>query len=173
MDLLIKRAKKGDKNAFVDLMKTNELSMYKVAKSILKNDEDVGDAMQETILAALENIVSLKNNNYFKTWITRILINKCNDILRKNNKSICIEEYLNFSYTEDFVQSIALQEGINSLSDEQQLVLHLYYTMGFNSREISELLNENESTIKVRLSRSRNKLKNFFLGNKKEDISNG
>ncbi|RDY26706.1 sigma-70 family RNA polymerase sigma factor [Romboutsia weinsteinii] len=173
MDLLIKRAKKGDKNAFVQLMKENELSLYKVAKSILKNDEDVADAMQETILSALENISSLKQDKYFKTWLTRILINKCNTILRKNSKTIQLKEYFDAGYTENFIQSISIKEGIQTLSDEQKLVLHLYYVMGFNSREISELLNEKESTVKVRLSRSRNKLKDFFQGNKRGDAVNG
>lgn len=165
MDLLIKKAKKGDKEAFVGLMKANELPLYKVAKSILKNDEDVADAMQETILSALENIYKLKNNNYFKTWITKILINKCNDILRKNSKTIQMEEYFDEGYTKDFIQSISLEEGIDTLSKEQKLVLHLYYVMGFNCREISEMLKEKESTVKVRLSRSRGKLKDFFEHN--------
>lgn len=172
MKLLIKRAKRGDKVAFVDLMKDNELSLYKVAKSILKNDEDVADAMQETILTALEKIKTLKEDKYFKTWLTRILINKCNDILRKNSKVIHMEEYFDAGYTEDFIKSISIQEGINTLSDAQKLVLHLYYVMGFSSREISELINENESTVKVRLYRSRNKLKDFFRDSKKGDVVN-
>lgn len=173
MNLLIKMAKKGDKKAFVELMKVNELSLYRVAKSILKNDEDVADAMQETILSALENIKYLKSDNYFKTWITKILINKCNDILRKNSKIVQMEEYFDEGYTEDFIQSMSLKEGINTLSNEQKLVLHLYYVMGFNCREISEMLKEKESTVKVRLSRSRSKLKSFFKINKKGDIVNG
>lgn len=173
MDLLIKGAKKGDKNAFVELMKANEVILYKVAKSILKNDEDVADAMQETILAALERINSLKENKYFKTWITKILINKCNDILRKNSKVIQVKEFMDIGYTENFIQSISIKEGLNSLSNEQQLVIHLHYVMGFNCREISELLKENESTVKVRLFRSRNNLKSFFSSKKKEEIVNG
>ncbi|MGL4913117.1 MAG: RNA polymerase sigma factor [Romboutsia sp.] len=173
MDLLIKKSKKGDKDAFVQLMKANELSLYKVAKSILKNDEDVADAMQETVLSALENISYLKKDSYFKTWLTKILMNKCNDILRKNSKTIQLEEYFDPGYTEDFIRSISIKEGMGILSDEQKLVLHLYYVMGFNSREISELLNEKESTIKVRLSRSRSKLKDFFQGDKKGDVVNG
>lgn len=173
MKLLIKRAKRGDKVAFVELMKENELSLYKVAKSILRNDEDVADAMQETILTALEKINTLKEDKYFKTWLTKILINKCNDILRKNSKTLQLEEYFDVGYTEDFIQSISIKEGMDTLSDSQKLVLHLYYVMGFNSREISELLNENESTIKVRLFRSRNKLKDFFEDVKKGDVVNG
>ena len=173
MNLLIKRAKKGDKNAFVELMRVNELSLYKIAKSILKNDEDVADAMQETILSAFENMKKLKNDTYFKTWLTKILINKCNDILRKNSKVIQLDEFYDEGYTEDFINSISLKDGIDTLSEEQKIVFDLYYTMGFNSREISEMLNEKESTIKVRLFRSRNKLKDFFYHDSKGGVLNG
>lgn len=173
MNLLINKARQGDKEAFVDLIKANELALYKVAKSILKNDEDVADAMQETILTSFEKITGLKEEKYFKTWLTRILINKCNDILRKNKRTIQMEEFYDAGYTENFIDKILIKEGLSSLTDEQQVVLDLYYVMGFNAREISEMLSENQSTIKVRLFRSRNKLKDFFIGNKEGEIING
>lgn len=173
MNLLINKARRGDKEAFVDLMKVNELALYKVAKSILKNDADVEDAMQETILTALEKITSLKEESYFKTWLTKILINKCNDILRKNKITVQMEEFYDAGYTENFIDHISMKEGLKILTQEQQLVLDLYYVMGFNAREISEMLSEKESTIKVRLFRSRNKLKNFFIDNKEGEIING
>lgn len=173
MNLLINKARRGDKEAFVDLMKVNELALYKVAKSILKNDADVEDAMQETILTAFEKITSLKEERYFKTWLTKILINKCNDILRKNKITVQMEEFYDVGYTENFIDHISMKEGLKILTQEQQLVLDLYYVMGFNAREISEMLSEKESTIKVRLFRSRNKLKNFFIDNKEGEIING
>ncbi len=173
MNLLINKARRGDKEAFVDLMKVNELALYKVAKSILKNDADVEDAMQETILTAFEKITSLKEERYFKTWLTKILINKCNDILRKNKITVQMEEFYDAGYTENFIDHISMKEGLKILTQEQQLVLDLYYVMGFNAREISEMLSEKESTIKVRLFRSRNKLKNFFIDNKEGEIING
>ena len=65
--------------------------MYKVAKAILKNDDDVADAMQETILTCWEKIDSLKKEDYFKTWRIRILINQCNSIYRKRKKLVLDE----------------------------------------------------------------------------------
>lgn len=131
MNLLINKARRGDKEAFVDLMKVNELALYKVAKSILKNDADVEDAMQETILTAFEKITSLKEERYFKTWLTKILINKCNDILRKNKITVQMEEFYDAGYTENFIDHISMKEGLKILTQEQQLVLDLYYVMGF------------------------------------------
>ena len=76
MENLIKKAKKGDEEAFFKLIEINKNSLYKAGKSILNNDEDVADAIQETVISAYRNIKSLKDNSYFKTWLTKILINK-------------------------------------------------------------------------------------------------
>ena len=95
METYIKRAKKGDIEAFINLMDINKTYMYKVAKSILNNNEDIADAIQETILSCYKNIEKLKEIKYFKTWMTRILINKCNALLKKNKKICCLPININ------------------------------------------------------------------------------
>lgn len=89
---LVKRSISGDADAFLELMEKNSLEMYKVARGILDNDEDAADAMQDTILTCFEKIHTLKNPEYFKTWMIRILINECNKIHR---------HYKNFSRAEE------------------------------------------------------------------------
>ena len=88
MEKLIKEAKAGNPDAFTRLMKSQMQNMYKTAGAILINDEDIADAVSETILACWENMHSLKEDRFFKTWMTRILVNKCNDIIRKKQYSI-------------------------------------------------------------------------------------
>ena len=88
MGLLISKAKKHDKVAFQQLIEQHEKAMYQIAKSILKNDDDVADAMQETIMKCWDEIDTLKNDRYFKTWLIRILINNCNAIFRQRMRSI-------------------------------------------------------------------------------------
>ena len=83
MENLVKKAKSGDSGAFAQLIRMNTQSMYKVAWAYLKNDEDVADAIQETILKCYEKLSTLKKDSYFKTWMIRILINNCNEMLRK------------------------------------------------------------------------------------------
>ena len=68
-EFLIRRAKKDDKDAFCRLMDEHLQCMYKMASAYLKNDEDVADAIQDTILSCYENLKSLKQNRYFKTWM--------------------------------------------------------------------------------------------------------
>ena len=91
-EILIRKAKKGDKDAFCRLMDEQMQSMYKIAISYVKNDEDAADAIQDTILSCYENLKSLKYNRYFKTGMIRILINKCKDILQRKNRMICTDE---------------------------------------------------------------------------------
>ena len=88
MSLLISKAKKHDKIAFQQLIEQHEKAMYQMAKSILKNDDDVADAMQETIMTCWEKIDTLKKDRYFKTWLIRILINNCNAIFKQRMRSI-------------------------------------------------------------------------------------
>lgn len=74
MQKIIDKAVQGDVEAFLELMDRNTLSMYKVARAILKNDHDTADAIQDTILNCFEKIHTLKKHEYFKTWMIRILI---------------------------------------------------------------------------------------------------
>lgn len=178
MELMIKRVQKGDKEAFIKLMEKYTQDMYKVAKYRLNSEEDIGDAIQETILAAYKNICVLKNTSYFKTWLIRILINKCNDIIANNKKVVYVEEYYEASISNEilddkysFENSIAFREIVKNLSELYRTVIVLYYVNGFNTREISEILNEKEGTIKSRLSRAREKLRKFYLDDNNENFS--
>lgn len=90
--LLIKRAQKHDTDAFIQLIEEYKTALYKIAKTYLKNEEDVADAMQDTVLSAFEHIDELKTVSYFKTWLTRILINHCTDIVRKQRRMVSMEE---------------------------------------------------------------------------------
>ena len=83
---LVEKAKNGDNEAFNELIENNKLKMYKTAKAILNNEDDVCDAIQETLISAYKNLNKLKENKFFSTWIIRILINKCYDIIAKNKK---------------------------------------------------------------------------------------
>lgn len=85
-EALLLRAQKGNKEAFTQLIGQYRNDLYKIGKAILGNDEDIADAMQETILKCWQKLDTLKKAEYFKTWLVRILINNCNEILRQKRK---------------------------------------------------------------------------------------
>lgn len=84
---LVKKAKQRDPDAFTELMQLYLKDMYRTALAILANDEDAADAIGDTILACWENIHTLKAAHYFKTWMTRILINHCCRIRRQAKRT--------------------------------------------------------------------------------------
>ena len=79
---------------FVRLVSDAERSLYRVAKSILRNDEDCADAIQSAILNAFDKLDTLKQKKYFTTWLTRILINECYQIIRIRKEQVSYEDYM-------------------------------------------------------------------------------
>lgn len=161
---LVKKAKKGDGEAFVKAVKQYEGVLYGVAKRLLSCDEDIADAMQEAIMKAFEKINTLQNEEYFRTWICKILINTCHEILRKNKRVVCVEEVLPHKYCGNEFLKIELDEALDSLSHDYKLAVILYYLVGLNTREIGDYLKEPEGTIKSRLSRARATLRKKYYG---------
>ncbi|NFG62487.1 sigma-70 family RNA polymerase sigma factor [Clostridium sp. CMCC3677] len=152
------KASKGDKEAFIELITENKLSLYRVAKGILKNEERVEDAIQNTILKAYENIVKIKKHEYFKTWIIRILINECKAIIKKEKRVIYLDETIIEGNYEDKYQNIDLETALNNIDEDLRELVVLYYFDDIPQKEIAKILNINETTVRTRLLRARKKL---------------
>lgn len=162
MRKLIKSAIKGDAKAFIELMDLYNYDLYKTGKAILKTDEDVADAMQDTILACWQNIKYLKKPRYFKTWLTKIMINCCFKILEKRKKYVLNDEIqndiiLNSGYSQSEFNSIEINDILNNMDEKYRYILILYYMQGFSTPEIGKILNLKESTVRSRLKRGRDK----------------
>lgn len=163
MNFLIKKAQKKNAKSFVKLMEMNKQDMYKVAKAYLKSNEDIADAISETILVCYEKIETLKEAKYFKTWLIKILINKCNDILRQNKRTCYIEEFQEAGSDMENESNIEFNELINFLDEKYRVIIILYYVEGFNIREIGEILELSENTVKTRLSRGRDNYAKMYF----------
>ena len=170
MFLLVKKAKKGDKEAFSELIRDIRVDLYKISKGFFKNEEDVKDVISETILTAYEKISTLENDKLFKTWIIRILINKCNDSLKKNSKIIFLNnEISEVTHEDNPIEYYDLYNAIKLLNENIQNIVILYYFNDLSISEISKITNIKEGTIKSRLARGREKLY-FILNNEKERL---
>ena len=169
MKLLVKRAQKRDADAFAELMQLQMQNMYKTAHAILWNDEDAADAISDTILACWEKIGQLKSAEYFRTWMTRILINKCNDILRQKKREYPVEEVReSFGELEEY-DNVEWMEMMNGLDEKYRLVMILYYVNGLPAADISSILHIPESTVRTRLSRGRKQIAQIYhMGTGKE-----
>lgn len=148
--------------AFERLINTVRVKLYKTGMAILKNDDDVCDAIQETLISAYKNFDSLREEKYFSTWITRILINKCYDIIKQNKKVTYINEKLEISenetYYDIYKEDSTVERVLSEINSDLKLVTVLYYYDEFSIKEISEMLNIPEGTVKSRLARARDKM---------------
>ena len=83
-----------DKQTFTDLVLDAEHTLYRVSKTILREDHDCEDAVQEAILKAYQKLDTLREERYFRTWLIRILINECYRIRRTARPVVSFEAYL-------------------------------------------------------------------------------
>lgn len=171
MEKLVKKAKKGDPEAFTELMQMHMQAMYKTARAILANDEDCADAISETILVCWEKLYQLKEPAYFKTWMIRILINKSRDILRARSRVTYMEEV---PEARAFAAESTLEfrEALEALDEKYRLPIVLYYVDGWKTREIGQALELPESTVRTRLARGRCMLANYYdpQGNRRKSV---
>ena len=153
----------GDQKSFEILINSVKTRLYKTGMAILKNDDDVCDAIQETLLSAYKNLNALQNQEYFTTWITRILINKCYDIIKKGQKLSYLNDKIeaNFetdSYYDNYKEESVVEVVLEKIDPELKLITVLYYYDEISVKEIAQMLNIPEGTVKSRLSRARDKI---------------
>ena len=159
MDRLVRKAQSGDKAAFVRLIEENQLSMYRAAKSILHQEADVEDAVQEAICRAFDKLHTLRQVKFFKTWLTRIVINCCYDILRQQRGLYPLDVLPEEPREEDMDTPIDIQEALKSLGENDRLILTLYYLNDLPVKEIAKLLSISEGAAKMRLSSGRRRFR--------------
>ena len=139
------------------LILNSERQLYSTAKTILINDQDCADAIQETIVKAFSKIGTLRNDKYAKTWLIRILINECYTLLRESSKLVSLEGMSEMTEieTDQKTDYSDLYRAVNSLKE----AVILYYIEDFNIKEIAQILEITEGAVQKRLARARGKLK--------------
>ena len=159
LNTMVRRAKRGDAEAFITLVEECKMTLRRVALGYLKNEEDVADAIQDTILDAYEHIGSLKKDEYFKTWLVRILINRCTKRYRMNRHKAYLEDYSEEAQYDAGNADVEFCEMLSVLPDDSRVIFQLYYGEQFTVREIAQILDMNENTVKSRLHRGKEQLR--------------
>lgn len=174
MDLeTIKKAKQGYVNEIGAIILENMQTLYRVAFSILRTEDEINDAISNTTVIVFEKIHTLKNEEYFKTWLTRILINECYKIYNQNKKIIYLENFdqekltYNETYVDDDIKNV-----IKNLDKNLKQIVILYYFEDFSVKEISKIIKIPEGTVKSRLSRARKELEKALLAEDQSERRN-
>ena len=163
MEELIIRSKNGDERAFTELILTIKNELYRIGKTRLSDDNDISDAIQETMINAYKHLRKLKDNTNFKSWIIKILINECNKIYKKKSKKEKLFEKIVIEQKLDTMDNSIT--SINSKLDfEEKLIVALYYNSKYSCNEIADILHMNINTVKSKLTRAKEKIKKYYKG---------
>lgn len=146
---------------FTTEVKGMERSLYRVAYSYMRSDEDAADAVQDALLKGWEKRGALREERYFRTWMTRILINVCKARLRKRHMELPLTE-ATASSQGDSLHEFHLRDAMADMDVKYRVPLTLFYLDGFSMKETARLLGLPEGTVKSRISRARDKLRDMF-----------
>lgn len=151
---IIKRAVKGDEQAFVQFMSLYKVDLYKTALAYLKSELEALEAIQEVTYRAYKNIRSLKEIKYAKTWLIRIMINYCIDQQKRNKRFILNENILNDVGIHDSHLTLELDQAMTHIDDRSREILTLIYFNGLKIKEVAKVMQRPEGTIKTWLNRA-------------------
>ena len=140
--------------------------LFRICFLILKNEQDVGDVIQETFIQYMKKHPEFNNEEHKKAWLIKVAQNKCKDFLRFHKKHSCIPldevEDLLVDLREATSTHKAQLEEIWELDYKLRSVVILYYVEGYSIKETANMLSISESACKKRLERARKKLKEMF-----------
>ncbi|MDL2317518.1 sigma-70 family RNA polymerase sigma factor [Eubacteriales bacterium OttesenSCG-928-A19] len=170
---LITHAQRGDADAFEALLAPHERKIYALCLRILGNQEDAKDCAQEAILRIWRSLGTYRRQASFTTWSCRIATNVCLDLLRRNKArpavSLDTVAEVRFEATdgradphaqaETAARKRAMTEGIAELSPDMRAALVLRDVQGFSYDEVAEVLQVPLGTVKSRVSRARDRLR--------------
>lgn len=175
-ELLLRRACKGDVQAFEELMQSHESRIYAIALRMMGNREDAQDCAQEAMVRIYRAMGSFKCQSALATWIYRITMNTCLDELRrrKARKVTSLDSLVDNGWSPTDTgdtpeehglrveKQNALNQAIQSLPDDMRAAIILRDVKGYSYDEIASILDANVGTIKSRISRGREKLREIL-----------
>ena len=181
-EALIEQIKNGDLNAFEQLIARYETRVYTIAYRYVGNHSDASDLAQEALIRVYRSIGAFRGDSAFLTWLYRVVTNVCKDELRRRARqnTISMDEMLERGQApavqtaekppEEAVLRKEWQEEVqvilNSLSEEHRTVVVMRDIQGYSYEEIAGFLECSLGTVKSRLNRARNLLKERLLSRK-------
>ncbi|MEO3947810.1 sigma-70 family RNA polymerase sigma factor [Gorillibacterium sp. CAU 1737] len=163
---LVERAKKGEKDALLQLIMAEKDAYYRLALAYMKNEHDALDALEDMIVTLYEQIGRLKKNGSFSSWSKTILVNRCKQALRKSNRMQPFGEMLGDNHESGHVgqaqglnladprrveERMDLQAMLDQLNEDQQEAIRLKYYHDLDDRTIAQMTEVSLGTVKSRI----------------------
>ncbi|NOH16108.1 RNA polymerase sigma factor [Clostridium cochlearium] len=169
-EILVKKSKKGDISAFMELLREKQELFYKIAFTYTKNSYDAEDCISEAAIKGYEKIKQLKKWNKFYSWFTSILVNICRKQYREklnfSSKEILEDIKDSFSYN-SVEDQIIIEELLEKLKKDEREILMLRYLKDYPIKDVAFIMDIPVNTVKTKIYRS---LK--FLKSKTEEVKN-
>lgn len=165
IDNLVSSAKNGSAEAFGELYEIYSKDMFRFAYYYLGSYTMAEDCVSECVCLAFQKIGSLRKSSSFKSWLFKILHNCCNSAMREKILSTGNVEYTsltNLASEEDMGEKLSLKEALAALSGEEREIVILHYCHGYTSKEIGEILEMNDATVRSKIMRSGEKMRKFL-----------
>ncbi|MBS4205331.1 sigma-70 family RNA polymerase sigma factor [Lederbergia citrea] len=169
---LVKKAKKGNKEALLQLVMAEKDVYYRLAFTYMGNTHDAMDAMEEMIVLLFEKIEQLKKEEAFYSWSKTILVNSCKTLLRKRKKLVLVDEWsdreLDQALTNDpyiaSEQQMDIEQMLLHVNEHQKEAIQLKYFHDLDYQTIADMTNVSIGTVKSRIFQGLKKLRDHFRG---------
>ncbi len=161
---LVARCQRGELAAFTELFQLYETQIYHLAWTILRNEQDARDAVQDTFLRVFERIKRYEGRSSFSTWLTSVVVNICRDRLRRRKVRQALSlEWLRdrssgYSVSDDVESRMhrqALWSYLDRLDEKYRLPVILHYFAELPCEDVAQILNTRTSTVYSRLNTAR------------------
>ena len=166
IDNLVSSAKNGSAEAFGELYEIYSKDMFRFAYYYLGSYSLAEDCVSECVCIAFQKICELRKASAFKSWLFKILHNCCNKALREKILSDGNVEYSSLidlsDEDEDISEKLSLNQALSRLSPEEREIVILHYCQGYTSKEIGEILDMKDATVRSKIMRSGEKMRKFL-----------
>lgn len=160
-----------EKEYFCEQIRACEKSMYHLAYSMLKNEADAADVMQDAILKAYTNLHQLKDREKFRSWILSIVHHTAIEYIRRRKDTVNIDDREDLSSPEPAIDPAArltVHEAVEKLQLPYRTVIMLFYYEEYSVKQIAQVTRASEIAVKQQLSRGRKMLAKLL---NKEDFA--
>lgn len=156
----VKLAKRGDTDAFAELYREVYQDMYRFACYTLRNANDAEDVVSDAVTDAFASIHKLRSDEAFRSWIFRILSNKCKDKISdyQHSQEELPEDLQSMEDEQGMLESIQVRKAFYALSDEERFIISMHIFAGYTNREIAKILHMNENTVRSKENRGLKKM---------------
>ena len=162
---LLHEFKEGNEESFNLLIELIRKKFFMIALMRLKSEADAEDVVQEVLIKIFNNIDKLKDESKFNAWSMKILINECNRLYSSKENNCSYEDIdAEFFMSDgdifnDVDASLDFYEIVKAQNEEDRTILSMYFSKDYTTKQISEILNMNENTVKSRIKRASDRIK--------------